>query len=77
MDVGESFILQIVAATGLPKEPALKEIHRLIEKSGKSVDKITLDELRLLLATYLQEVLVSTKRDLTKPVALQPQKSLS
>ncbi|MCB0364196.1 MAG: hypothetical protein H6624_13850 [Bdellovibrionaceae bacterium] len=55
-------LLNVVAeATGLPQSLIVNEIHRLAVKSGMSVETLTLDDLRDLLAEYLQDVLITAK----------------
>ncbi len=60
------FISKIIEAAGVPKEAARKELSRIINSMGKTESDITLDELRVVLANYLQDVLLEAKNELTK-----------
>ena len=46
----------VVAATGLPEKPVQNELSSLIARSGLSCDDLTLDELREVMAEYLNLV---------------------
>lgn len=46
----------VVAATGLPESPVQKELQSLISKSGFDSEELTLDELREVMAEYLNQV---------------------
>ncbi|MCB0384511.1 MAG: hypothetical protein KDD43_03890 [Bdellovibrionales bacterium] len=55
-------LLNVVAeATGLPQSLIVQEIRQLAQKEGLCIDQLTLDDLRSLLAEYLQDVLISAK----------------
>ncbi|MGE4232651.1 MAG: hypothetical protein AB7F43_04910 [Bacteriovoracia bacterium] len=47
---------EVLRLTGLPEDLIGTELVQIIEKSGFSVEKITLDELRYALLTYLLEI---------------------
>lgn len=51
----------LIEATGLPTETVEKELLRLMSARGVSVDTLTLDDLREVLASYLQETLLEAK----------------
>jgi hypothetical protein len=53
----------LVTATGLPESGVELELFRLISKAGKTPETLTIDDLRELLAEYLQEVLVAAKKE--------------
>ncbi len=53
----------IVAATGLPKEAARAELERLASSHSASLENIKLDKLREILASYLQDTLLSQLED--------------
>ena len=53
----------LIEATGLPKDSVQKELTALLAKRGVHPDDATLDDLREVLANYLQEALVEAKRD--------------
>ena len=62
--MGKDLLSTIATATGLPSELVMAELLRLVEKSGKSAEELTLEELRLILAAFLQDVLLQTKQRL-------------
>ena len=59
---GMELLEELSKATGLPDELIGEELSRLISGAGKTTDAITLDELRELLASYLQDILVDAKQ---------------
>ncbi len=61
MSRGRDLIEQVTNATGLPQELVQKELIRNIKKEGLDPDNLSLDELRVVLAEYLQEVFVNAK----------------
>jgi hypothetical protein len=64
---GTELLKELSAATGLPNEMIGEELSRLISSAGKSTENITLDELREMLATYLQDVLLDAKHSFDGP----------
>jgi hypothetical protein len=52
---------EVIAATGLPKETISKELNSLLEAAGVDRSDLTLDDLRQVLAEYVQDVLVAAK----------------
>ena len=46
----------LIAATGLPQDPVEREFNKILERYGKSQDELTLDELREVMAEYLNLV---------------------
>lgn len=58
---GIELLQELSKATGLPDELIGEELSRLIAGVGKTTDEITLDELRELLASYLQDILIDAK----------------
>ena len=48
----------VVAATGLPETPIKRELTGLLNEHGKNAEDITLDELREIMAAYLQTVML-------------------
>lgn len=63
--MGHLLLQELAKATGLPESIIKKELSELISKSGKSIDQTTLDDLREILADYLQDVLNDAKKELT------------
>jgi hypothetical protein len=58
---GTELLNELSTATGLPNEMIGEELSRLISTAGKSTDNVTLDELREMLAAYLQDILLEAK----------------
>lgn len=58
---GEQLITQLSDLTGLPPEMVQKELRRLLAKSGLDAQALTLEDVRELLAVYLQDVLLQVK----------------
>ncbi len=61
---GSELISELAEASGLPSDLVGQELSFLIRQAGKDTTEVTLDELRELLANYLQEVLVEAKSSL-------------
>lgn len=61
---GLELLNELSEATGLPDMLIGEELSRLISSAGKSVENVTLDELREMLGAYLQEVLLEAKTSL-------------
>lgn len=55
---GADLINIVVELTGLPQERVQTELNQLIESKGMDIKKITLDEFRLVMASYLDSVLL-------------------
>jgi hypothetical protein len=62
--MGKDLLTTIASATGLPSDLVMAELLRLVEKSGKSAEDLSLEELRAILADFLQDVLLQTKQRL-------------
>lgn len=62
--MGKALIQQITESTGLPENLIQDELQTLIAAAGVQADSVTLDDLRRILAEYMQEVLVAAKEDL-------------
>jgi hypothetical protein len=58
---GKVLLNQVTDATGLPGNMIERELSNLAEKHGVSVDNMTLDDLRVIMADYLQEVILQAK----------------
>lgn len=54
--MGETLAKTVIAATGLPQDTVEKEFNALLEKHGKTPENLTLEELREVMAEYLQMV---------------------
>ena len=58
---GTALIEELSVASGLPDDLIGEELSRIITGAGKSTADVTLDDLRELLAAYLQDVLAEAK----------------
>ena len=63
---GKELIDQVVNATGLPAEMVKTELMSSIQKEGKDPETLELDDLRLVLASFLQDVLSDAKEEYSK-----------
>ena len=57
--MGHKLLCDVAAATGLPEEMISRELETLIVKAGLDPAHLTLEDLRLVLAEYVQDVLLS------------------
>ena len=54
--MGNDLTKTILASTGLPHDPVEKEFNALLARNGKTPESLTLEELREVMAEYLQIV---------------------
>lgn len=59
--MGEALIKTVIDSTGLPSDTMAEELNRLIAKAGLQKDTLTLDDMRAILADYLQDTLLDLK----------------
>ena len=59
--MGEALIKTVIDSTGLPSDTMAEELNRLIAKAGLQKDALTLDDMRAILADYLQDTLLDLK----------------
>jgi hypothetical protein len=57
----EKVLEQIAEATGLPSTLVMGELKTLIQKAGLDINSMTMDDLRVILADYLQDVIIEAK----------------
>lgn len=62
--MGNGLFELVVSETGLPTAPVRDELAELLEKQGFDAATMTLDQLRLVLADYLQDVFMEAKDQL-------------
>lgn len=62
--MGKTLIQQITNSTGLPEDLIQDELNTLITAAGVQPENVTLEDLRKILAEYVQDVLVQAKEDL-------------
>lgn len=61
---GESLIKALASATGLPQTWVEEELKTLIVKQGLEPKDVSLAQLRVILAEFLQDTLLSAKESL-------------
>lgn len=57
----------VTDATGLPDDLVSNELTRLLQKAGIEREAMTLDDLRQILAEYVQDVLLEAKDKFSEP----------
>ena len=65
--MGEKLFDQVTSATGLPPDMIANELDKIIQAAGLQKDMMTLEDLRRVLAEYVQDILVAAKEDLSEP----------
>lgn len=63
---GKELLKEVVVSSGLPEEPLARELHQLLDKAGLPVENCSLDDLRNILAEYLQDVLLQSQATYSK-----------
>ena len=58
---GARLLSEVTEATGLPNDLVGNELGRLVASAGLSQETLTLEDLREVLAAYLQDVIVDAK----------------
>lgn len=61
--MGKNLFNTVVAATGLPQNAVSAELGDLLSQVGKSPEDMTIEDLREIMAEYLQTVLLETKEN--------------
>lgn len=56
--MGKELFEEVVTGTGLPDHWVRDEFSALLAKYGKTPETLTLDELRIIMADYMQDVFV-------------------
>ena len=59
--MGDALIKEIIGHTDLESDPVEKELLKLIEKAGLTRETVTLEDLREILAEYVQDTLLEMK----------------
>jgi hypothetical protein len=63
---GKDLLKEVVSATQLPQEPLARELAHLLDRAKCSLDNMTLEDLRQILADYAQEVLLEAHKKFSK-----------
>ncbi len=58
---GSGLLKVLVDATGLPAEAVEREIAKILAKRNLSAETLTIEDVREVLSSYLQDVLVEAK----------------
>jgi len=59
--MSEDILKNLIQATGISEELISTEIKALVERAGIRPHDLTIDDLRVILSDYVQEVLLSAK----------------
>ncbi|HRO66824.1 MAG TPA: hypothetical protein PL182_04610 [Pseudobdellovibrionaceae bacterium] len=59
--MGEQLTETVIQGTGLPEHMIRDEFQLLLEKHGLRAETLTLEDLRLVMADYLQDVFLQMK----------------
>ena len=60
--MGDALIKTVIDSTGLPSDTMAQELNRLIGNAGLQKESLTLDDMRNILADYLQDTLLNLKK---------------
>jgi len=71
MGMANQLFKDVAKATGLPQELITKELAQLVSNKGIENDNLTLDELRLVMADYLREVILQAKNKLEDGIDIE------
>lgn len=59
--MGNKLLEMVILATGLPESEIRSELQNLLRQHGKSAESLTTEDLREIMAEYLQDVLLAAK----------------
>jgi hypothetical protein len=59
---GLALLKLLIESTGLPPEAVERELSKILSKANIQPENLTLDDVRDLLAIYLQDVLIEAKQ---------------
>lgn len=54
---GEALFNQLVKLTGIPSQAIKKELKNILEKKNIDINHLTLDQLRVVVASYVREIM--------------------
>lgn len=63
--MANELVKTLISATDLPEKALTKELEKIFSQHGTTVEDISLDQLREIMADYLQTVLLEAKEDLS------------
>lgn len=61
--MGVNLAKTLIEATGLPEDPVKRELDSLLSQHGKDAANLTLEELREVMADYLQSVFLELQNE--------------
>ena len=64
---GIALLRLLIESTGLPTAAVEREINRLVSQHGLSNAEVTLDDVRNILTSYLQDTLSEAKTNFNNP----------
>jgi hypothetical protein len=64
---GVELLAAVAEASGLPQPLIIQELQEIASRAGIPIEQLSLDDLRTLLADYLQDVLISAKAEYSRP----------
>ncbi len=59
--MGKALLEMVILATGLPEGEIRRELQTLLIQNGKTAETLTTDDLREVMAEYLQDVILAAK----------------
>jgi hypothetical protein len=62
---GTGLLRILIEATGLPKDSLEREMKRILDQRGLKEEDLTLEDLREVIAAYLQDALVEAKNSVS------------
>ena len=62
---GLGLLRVLIEATGLPPEAVERELNKILFKRNLTADTLTIEDVRDVLACYLQDVLVEAKAEIS------------
>lgn len=65
--MGDALLDQVTVATGLPEDLVTDELTRLLKNAGVAKEAVTLDDLREILADYLQDIMLEITEAAAQP----------
>lgn len=60
-NMGNALLEMVILATGLPEGEIRRELQTLMQQHGKTAETLTTEDLREIMAEYLQDVLLAAK----------------
>ena len=61
--MGQDLIEMLIQHSGLPEDYARRRINEMVARSGKTVDNLTIEDLRMMAADLLQDIILNSGHD--------------